>query len=339
MASGADTGADGAAGPEADPRGLVLVVGDDEYLVSRAIEQVTAAHRRRDPAADIVERAAAGLESGELYELLSPSLFGGGRTVVLYGAQDVPAAMVNVVSGFFADPGADITLVLQHVGGAKGRGLLQAARQSAAAVFVCAKLTRAGEREDFVRTEVRRHGATVTADAVRQLIEAVGTDLRELAAVAAQLAADSGGRVDARVVAAYHRGRALANGYAVADRAIVGDTAGAVENLRWALSTGVAPVLIADALADGVRTVAKVLGAGRGGGPASPDALASSLGMPPWKIRRAQQQTRGWTESGLSRAMVLVADLNADVKGEAADPEYALERAVRTLVATRGAGR
>ena len=103
-------------------RGVVLVVGDEEFLVGRAIEQIAAAGRRADPDAEMVERIGAEVIPGELFELLSPSLFGGGRTVVIRSAQDVPAAAVPALTGFFADPGDDITLVIQHAGGRQGRG-------------------------------------------------------------------------------------------------------------------------------------------------------------------------------------------------------------------------
>jgi DNA polymerase-3 subunit delta len=59
------------------------------------------------------------------------------------------------------------------------------------------------------------------------------------------------------------------------------------------------------------------------------------LGMAPWKVRRAQSQARGWQEAGLRRALATVATLNADVKGAAADPDYALEHAVRLLSVDR----
>lgn len=317
--------------PRATQHGVVLIVGDDEFLVARAVEQVAASRRRADPDVEVVERTGADVVAGELFELLSPSLFGGGRTVVVRAAQDVPAVSVSAVTGFLAEPGEGMTLVIQHAGGAKGKALLDAARSAAGEVRTCAKLTRPSEREDFVRAEMRRHRATITSDATARLIDAVGTDLRELAGVCAQLAGDSGGRVDAATVAAYHRGRAQVTGYVVADHAVVGDVAAAMENLRWALSVGVAPVLIADALADGVRSIAKVSGAGRG----SANALAARLGMPPWKVQRVQRQAVGWTDTALTRAMSVVADLNADVKGVAVDPEYALERAVRTLACAR----
>ena len=105
-----------------------------------------------------------------------------------------------------------------------------------------------------------------------------------------------------------------------------------VEALRWAQVLGVPSVLIADALADAVRTLARVGAAGRG----DPNRLAGSLGMPPWKIRKAQQQVRHWSPGALADAFAVAAEVNADVKGAAADVDYALERAVLRICAARG---
>jgi DNA polymerase-3 subunit delta len=187
---------------------------------------------------------------------------------------------------------------------------------------------------DFVRSEVRRLGASCSDDAADALLAAVGNDLRELAAACAQLVADTGGRLTAETIARYYRGRAEVSGFTVADAAMVGDVAGALEALRWALHVGVDPVPIADALADGVRTVARVASAGRG----NAYQLASTLGMPAWKIERAQRQSRGWTADGLVTAMHAAAACNAEVKGGADNRAYALERAVFAMVAARQQG-
>jgi DNA polymerase-3 subunit delta len=168
---------------------------------------------------------------------------------------------------------------------------------------------------------------------VAALLDAVGSDLRELAAVSAQLVSDSGGDVDIDLVRAYHRGRAEVSGFAVSDLAVVGRSGPALEALRFALSVGVPHVVIADALADGVRSVARVASAGGG----DQYALAKQLGMPPWKVKRAGSQARGWSEAGLREALGIVATLNADVKGAAADPAFALELAVRRIGTARGA--
>ena len=184
-----------------------------------------------------------------------------------------------------------------------------------------------------MRHEVRRSGGRIAPDAVGVLLDAVGSDLRELAAVAAQLVSDSGGEISLDLVRAFHRGRAEVTGFAVSDLAVVGRSGPALEALRYALSVGVPHVVIADALADGVRTVARVASAGRG----DAYALAKQLGMPPWKVKRAPGRPAAGTEAGLRHALGVVAQLNADVKGVAADPSYALERAVRRIGAARSA--
>jgi DNA polymerase-3 subunit delta len=60
--------------------------------------------------------------------------------------------------------------------------------------------------------------------------------------------------------------------------------------------------------------------------------------MPPWKIRKAQGQVRARRPAGLATAIAATAQVNADVKGAAADPGYALERAVLAVVDARGTG-
>jgi DNA polymerase-3 subunit delta len=48
-------------------------------------------------------------------------------------------------------------------------------------------------------------------------------------------------------------------------------------------------------------------------------------------VQKAQKQARRWSRDSVATAMRLVAALNADVKGAAADPNYALEAAVRKV--------
>ncbi|HEY0494337.1 MAG TPA: DNA polymerase III subunit delta [Kutzneria sp.] len=310
---------------------LTLVVGDEEFLVSRALEDLRHAVQDEDPDAEVHEAEAGAVEPAELLQLLSPSLFGGRRLVVLRSAQDLPAARVQTIVPLLLDTDPDTTVVVQHLGGAKGKAVLDQVRKAKPAEISCAKVSRAEDRRLFLRNEVRRFRGRITPEAVAALMEAVGSDLREISATAAQLVGDSGGSIDVDAVAAYHRGKAEVSGFAVADQAVVGNVAGAVTNLRWALNVGVPAVVIADALADGVRTVARVLGAG----PGDPFRLAPALGMPPWKVKRARSQAGGWTEPGLRSALGVVAALNADVKGAAADPAYALESAVRKIAAAR----
>lgn len=245
--------------------------------------------------------------------------------------QDCAKDLAEAIGHVVRDGEADLTLVLVHSGGARNKALADLARKAGAEVHDCARLARHEDRVRFVRREAERVGGSISAAATAGLLDAVGNDLRDLSAATGQLVSDAGGRIEADDVARYHRGRAEISGFTVADRALAGDLSTALEALRWAQDRGVAPVLIADALAEGVRTVSRVVSVGRG----EPGDLARRLGLPPWKVKKAQQQARGWQVSGLHEALQIVARVNADVKGVAASADYALENAVRQLVSAK----
>jgi DNA polymerase-3 subunit delta len=315
-------------------RSVQLVLGDEELLVARAVNEAVATVRAAEPDAELREYVAGDLVPGELAEMLSPSLFGGRRVLVLRAGQDAKKDLTAALVGYARDPDPDVSLVVTHAGGAKGKALADGLRDAGAQVIPAARITRHAERVDFVRAEVRRLGGRCHPDAAEALIAAVGNDLRELVSACSQLVADTTGGVTAESVARYYRGRAEVSGFTVSDATMVGDVPAALEALRWALQVGVDPVPIADALADGVRTVARVASAGRG----NAYQLAGALGMPAWKIERAQRHARGWTPNALVDAMRVVADCNAAVKGGSDDRGYALERAVFAVAAARNGG-
>jgi DNA polymerase III subunit delta len=320
-----------AAAPPAPTSRLRVVLGEEELLRARAVSAVRAAVLDRHPDAEEHELVAAGLPVGQLADVLAPSLFGGHRLVVVLGVQEAAAPLAEALTGYAKDPDPDLTLVLVHFGGKRNEALLKAFTAAGAAVDECAKLRSPGDLAGFVRNEVRTLGGRITPDAVIALVEAVGNDLRQLAAAAGQLVADFGGSIDADVVARFHRGQAEVTGFDVAERTLVGDRQGSLELLRWALQRGVAHVLIADAIADGVRTAARVASLNT----SNVGDLARVLKLPPWKVKKAQAQSRGWSIDGLQQAIGVTAALNADVKGAAASPDYALERAIRRIVAIR----
>lgn len=311
---------------------MTVVVGEEELLAARAVSAVVATARAAEADADIREVSAAGLTPGELNELLAPSLFAERRVVVVRDLSEATRELGAALAGYVGDPVSEISMVVVHFGGAKGRQLVETLQAAGAAVVSCPRLKPA-DRPRFVADEVAAAGGSISAEAVDLLIDTVGTDLRELATACGQLVADAGGAIDVEVVTRYHRGRAEVTGFLVADRAVERDPAAALESLRWALAVGTAPVLVTSALAANVRAIAKVAGAGR----RSPYALAKSLGMPLWKVERAQRWARDWRPEELAKALQVVACADEQVKGGGADSAYALEKAV--LAVSAGVGR
>ncbi|NLT56708.1 MAG: hypothetical protein GXX79_19525 [Actinomycetales bacterium] len=196
-------------------------------------------------------------------------------------------------------------------------------------------MTRDEDKASFVVEEFRRAGRRIAPAAVRALVDAVGSDLRELAASCAQLVADvdEGERIDTDVVERYFGGRVEATGFRVADAAVAGQADLALGLLRHALATGADPVPLVAALAVKVRALAKVSAAGRG----RSANLAKELGMAPWQVDRARRELTGWAEEGLADAVLALAEADTAVKGGGRDPVFAVERAVLTIARARGA--
>ena len=314
---------------------LTVVVGDEDLLVGRAVSAVVREARARDADTDLRDVTAAELQRGDLSDALSPSLFGERRVLVVRAAQDLAKDVAAELTAAVQDLPDEVHVVVVHAGGAKGKALLTALLAAKPRRVDAPKVTKFGERRDFVRRELKADGRIVEEEAVAALLEAVGSDLRELASAAGQLLADHDGPITTEVVARYHRGRAESSGFTVADRAVDGDLSGALELARWGQSTGLAPVLVTSALASTLRSMALVASAGR----VPAHQLAGQLGMPPWKVEKTQRQARGWRPEGLSAALSAVARADADVKGAAADQGYAVERVLYAVVRAREAGR
>jgi DNA polymerase-3 subunit delta len=319
---------------EPPPR-VTLVVGTEDLLVDRVVASVVFAARAVDPQADIQKFEPATLESGSLRAATSPSLFGE-RTVVVVRrahelAEDVTAELVGVIGD---ESAPDVHLVVCHEGAAnRGKAVLEAARAAGAVEREALPIKRFADRLAFVQGEFRSGRRRVSEDAAKALIESIGDDVRELASACSQLLADTEGPVDVAHVRRYYEGRADVTSFAVADRAVEGRTAEALELLRYALTAGVAPVLVTSALASSLRSLVTVGSAPRG---LSGGDLARHAGLPPWKVDVVRRQLRGWTGDGLANAIRAVAVADANVKGAAGDAGYALERAVVAVASAHG---
>jgi DNA polymerase-3 subunit delta len=323
------------AGPSpADVLGRVtLVTGKEEYLNERTVVAVREAVRRHDGEAELSETRGLDLTLASLGELAAPSLFSSTRCVVVRGLEDLPEESVEGLLGYAGAPVEDVALVLVHGGGQKGSGVLNKLRKLATVTESKSGELKASEFPSFVAAEVRRHGSSIDPDAAGILVQAVGQDLRSLAAAAQQLTSDFPGEVlSVEKVKQYFGGRAEAKSFAVADAAFSGRRQAALEELRWALDAGTAPVLVTSAFAAGGRGVARYKGAPRGMREAD---LAREVGVPPWKLRTIRDQSRGWSDAGIARAIRAVARADADIKGAASDASYTLERLVLTITALR----
>ena len=322
---------------EVAPAPVVLVTGTEEFLAERALDQVRELARRDQPDLEVVDVDAALYEKDQLATWTSPSLFGEPRLVRVVGVEQASDAFLEDAVAYLDHLQDDVVLLLRHAGGQRGRKLLEAVRATPQALVVdCTPLKPAdyGGRLDFATTELRLAGRRFDSLAVRALVDAVGSDLRELSASCAQLLADvpPTRAIEVADVDRYHGGRAEVTGFQVADVVVAGQREHALLLLRQALDAGMDPIPVLAALAAKVRTLVKVGSAG----PGRPADIAKQLGMPPWQVERARRDLRGWTPQGLAAALHALADADVAVKGGGRDPVYAAEKAVIAVTAARG---
>ncbi|MCW2710865.1 MAG: polymerase delta subunit [Marmoricola sp.] len=314
---------------------VTLVTGPEEFLGERAIADVRAAVRAHDAEAEISETSAATLTMATLGELAAPSLFSTTRCVVVRRLEDLPEESAGGLLDYAAAPAEDIALVLAHSGGAKGSGLLTKLRKLGTVSEVRSAPLTAREYPGFVVNLLRARQVRIDPDAAEFLIQAVGQDLRSLSAAAGQLADDFEGKpISMEMVKKYFGGRAEAKSFAVADLTLHGQTAKALEELRWALDGGMAAVLVTSAMAGGLRSLARYMAAPPG---MRNNDLMREVGVPAWKLDTLRRQSHGWDDEGVGRAIRSVARADADVKGQASDPSYALERMVLEVARARPA--
>ncbi|MGN6782098.1 MAG: DNA polymerase III subunit delta [Marmoricola sp.] len=311
---------------------VTLVTGKEEFLSERTVTGVRHAVRRHDAEAEVSETEASGLTLGQLGELSAPSLFSSTRCVVVRRLEDLPEESVAGLLDYAGAPAEDVAVVLVHSGGQRGSGVLTKLRKFPAVTEVkTTPLKGARDYQGFVVAELRGHRVRIDPDAAEHLVLAVGQDLRSLAAAADQLAGDFEGEpLTLERVKRYFAGRAEARSFSIADAVVEGRRARALEELRWALDTGTAPVLVTSAVAGSLRGLARLSGARRGLREAD---VARELGVPPWKVRTLREQLKRWDPDALGAAIRVVARADADIKGQASDPGFALERMVLDVTA------
>lgn len=311
----------------------LLITGPESLLAQRIVERTKKEALAAHPEADVNEILASELEDSMLAEVVGGSLFASHIIAIIDDVGACPASVVDQLVAVAVDPPEELCLILVHQGGVKGKGLIDKLKKGKVRTETVAA-PKAWELSSFVMDEAKRHRISLRKDAADEIVASVGHDLRALAGAVNQLADDAEGKeIDSALVKRYFAGRAEVTSFAVADAVMAGNTSLALERLRWALGTGVPPVLVTSALASSFRGMGKYLDA-QGSRMSGPD-LARHIGVPPFKIKDLSAQSRNWQQGGVAEAIKLVAIADGEVKGAATDPEFALERMVLSVLRLR----
>jgi DNA polymerase-3 subunit delta len=310
---------------------IYLILGPESALAERALTKLQA--ELKDEKCEVTTLFAGDTIIGDIADALAPSLFSERRALIIRDLQDLPEDNRSEITRYIEAPDQLTTLIFVHKGGVKGKALIDAIKKVKPQIIACDALKKEAEKSDFVKTLFLDLGRKASPAAVAALVGALGNDLRELAGAVTQISADApAGVIDEMMVDKFHQGRIETTGFDVADATLDGNLPAALIALRSALETGTDPVMITSAIASSLRSLAKVSGANRN---QKSFELAGALGMAPWQIDKARRQLNRWSPGQIADAVGAVAMADAEVKGAASDPIYALEKAVTKIASAQ----
>lgn len=302
---------------------LVYLLTGEEFLLEEALDRVRE-ETRADPLAEV--RFDASAEPAEIMSALeTPSLLGGPRIVVVRAADELKKDQIDALSQYLESPSPHAVLVLV----ARRKTKLDAPVKKSGTVITL-EAPKGRRLVTWLKERAGTHRIKLDDKGAWSLIDAVGTDLRELDGALAQLTtgAGEGSRIGAPEVA-----RAFAR---LADERIFAFTDGVGERrlpvamtaLRRLLNQGDEPLLLFGALSSHIRRLLVA----RRHAERGPKAVGDALGLPGWRAERLTRQARSYREEELVTAMGVLAETDLELKGEGASPEAALEKAVVRII-------
>ncbi len=289
-----------------------IIASADDFLAGLELDPLRAKAREHGfaeqevPADDPVALANA-LETG--------SLFDAGRLVIVRDADAAKEPSLTVMARWAESPTPDTRLVLLTSTPTGTKRVVKALGQYAE--VRTPDDVPPWETPGWVVKRARAIGKKVTPDAAKALVEALGSDLRELSGAIEQLAATTPDdeAIDVAAVAAQFRG-IESRIHEFVDALFDRDRTQALRRLRALLTQGEPPILIVASIAAQLRILAMLSSGERR--PAA--SVAKELGIREGAVKRAMRRSRNFTPAELRRAYRLVADADLAFKSEDDDP-------------------
>ncbi|HYY45184.1 MAG TPA: DNA polymerase III subunit delta [Actinomycetota bacterium] len=301
----------------------VYLLTGEPFLVEEALERV-----RAEAGCDALSEVSfdATADVAEITNALeTPSLLGGKRLVILRDVQDLKKDAAERIAGYLEAPAPETVLILV----ATGRSKLDGPAKKAGTVMAL-EAPRGRALIRWLKERARVHELKLDDAAAWRLLDAVGTDLRELDGALEQLstALGPGARAGSADVRRAFPRLADERIYVLTDALGERKLAEAMATLRRLIDQGEEPLVLFGAITRHVRLllIARRV-ADRGA-----RAAADVLGMPSWRAERTTRQARAFTEEELSRALSLLAEADVDIKSGEVPPEAVLDRVVFEIV-------
>jgi DNA polymerase III subunit delta len=287
-----------------------IISSSDDFLTDLELQPLRAKARERGfaeeevPADDAVAIANA-LETG--------SLFDAGRLVIVRDADSAKDPALQAMARWAADPTPNTRLVLLCT---TPTGTKRVAKALGDNVEVrTPEDVPPWETAGWLVKRARALGRRMTSDGAKALVEALGSDLRELASALDQLISSTEGEISVATVTTQFRGME-SRVHEFVDALFDRDRDQALRRLRALLSHDENPIGIVAQLANQLRILAMLVGTER----RSAASIAKELGIKEGPVKRAMRRARNFSADEIRRAYRLVADADLSLKSEGDDP-------------------
>jgi DNA polymerase-3 subunit delta len=301
----------------------VYYLAGEAFLAEEALQKVRD-EVSTDPLSEVEFYPAADV-AAVIEALETPSLLGGRRVVIVRDAHALKKDATEALTSYLASPSEHSVLVL--VGDARSKLMTQAKKVGS---VVTLDAPRGRRLATWLRERAREHRLKLDDRGAWALIDAVGSQLRDLDVALSQLSTGlgTGAKVGAAEVRRAFPRLADERIYAFTDAVGARKPAASVGMLRRLLEQGDEPLMLFGALVAQVRRMLVARRVVEQG----PRAVGDLLGMPEWRAERLHRQARSYREGELMDAMEVLAECDVEMKGGDLPPEVALERAVLRIV-------
>lgn len=320
-----------------------LITGSDPSLSSRALSDLLDQLGGGQPLPELEEyeaSASAGEqeEAGrfDLAPLLSalstPSWLGESRVVVLRDAGSLLAAQASELAKMIAEPPVDNVLVLVAGQRAVAQSLSKAVKAAGGTVIETDPGRNSRARNEWFEAQLQRSKVHLDAAARRQLAEHIGEDASRLAPILelAEATYGEGHKLGVDQIAPLLGEEGAAPPWELTDAIDAGDGERAIHVLHRLLRAGDRHPL--QVLATLNRHVSGLLRLDGAEGVRSADDAASLLSMNAFPARKLLEQSRRLGHDRIVRAVEVVAEADADLRGRLGwPPELVIEVAVARL--------
>ena len=332
---------------------LYLFYGDEEFLMNRALLRLEAGLRDdqgeppvkslfyapspkprtafRDDQGEPPGKPVREAQEVEMAEFLAEAragtLWGPGQLLVMRRI-DLNVAVFKAINAYLDHP-APRTWVVLMAEGAKTRDLAKnpvwGRLQKEEAALGFSRL-REGELHQWLTREARQLGKNLTLAAAQRLVEMVGDNLAELSQELEKLALFAGPEntlTPALVTQLASHSRTY-NIFALVDALGAPGFHQRLTSLGHLLDLGEHPAKILGMLARQVRILIRV----KEGVGANPAELASSLKVPPYKVKSLAQQGARFSDAALKGHLAMLHRVDSQLKTSTGNPRLWLEWAL-----------